>query len=177
MDIRPKHNISAARALGLLTFGKPINDAYVGGEIYLSGESAWDKEVVISNCIVEYFDGCVTEFHQPVKFINTHFKDCRFISAMFLKGLIVENCTFDSYLSLESGGHNQSGYPVTIKNNKFEGFVNFADCWYMSDISVTDNTFLKGTNIGSQNQYLTFVVQPIIMNNIGRTDIEAEDAD
>jgi hypothetical protein len=36
---------------------------------------------------------------------------------------------------------------------------------------------MKGTNIESQKQMISFDTQPVIMNNIGQTDIEAESAD
>lgn len=175
MQNQPNPIISSQRATDLLKSGQQIIGAYIGGEIKILGESDWSTEILISDCIVEYFEGSVSTFSQPVKFINTHFKDCKFTFSFFLKGLIIENCTFDSYLDLQSGGHSQIRYPIIIKNNKFLGFVNFFDCWYKTDVFITGNTFFKGTNIESKTQLITFDVPPVISNNTGQTNIEAED--
>jgi len=174
MQTQPNHHISAQRAADILKSGQILADAYINGEIKIMGESECATEINISNCVVEYFEGSATTFTQPVKFINSHFKDCRLTFSFFLKGLVIENCTFDSYLDLQSGGHSQAGYPIIIKNNNFLDFVNFFDCWYMTDVFITGNTFSKGTNIESKTQLITFDITPVISDNIGQTDVESE---
>ena len=173
MDINPKHNISSKQAIDLINEGLPLVDSYVNGDIIIDNNN-WNKEIIIDNCIIEYFGGGVTQFKKPIKFTNTHFKNCQFIFSHFPKGLIIKNCRFDKYLDFQAGGHNQIGYPIEIKNNIFLDFVNFCDCWYNGEIIISDNKFLKGTNIESQTQYLTFDVTPQIRNNTGQTNIEAE---
>jgi hypothetical protein len=174
MQINPIHNISAERAIDLLGNGLPLVDSYVEGEIKIIGDNNWNKELTIENCVIEYFEGSDSQFKKPIRFINTHFKDCRFIFSYFLQGLAFENCVFDKYLDFQAGGHNQAGYPVLIKNNTFFDFVNFFDCWYNGEIVIRDNKFLKGTNIESQKQYISFDIVPQIFNNTGQTNIEAE---
>jgi hypothetical protein len=174
MKGQPIHNISAERTVDILNSGQQLQDAYISGEVKIVGESAWNNEIIISDCIIEYFEGSVTSFIKPVKFINTHFKDCRFTFSFFLKGLLIDTCTFEGNLDFQSGGHSEKGYPIIIKNNRFSGFVNFFDCWYKSEVFITNNNFLKGTNIQSTNQLLTFDIQPVMSDNVGLTDVEAE---
>jgi hypothetical protein len=72
MTTQPKHNISTERATDLLKDGQPLTDIFVGGEIKIETDKTWDKEIVIENCIVEYFSGNVTRFEKPVRLINPH---------------------------------------------------------------------------------------------------------
>ena len=69
------------------------------------------------------------------------------------------------------------GHAIIIQNNIFSDFVNFFDCWYNGEVSVCNNKFKKGTNIESKKQLITFDIPPVILNNIGQTNIEAEFAD
>ncbi|MDB5144384.1 MAG: hypothetical protein JWQ66_3097 [Mucilaginibacter sp.] len=176
MNIQPHGNISSARAMDLINDGLPLVDVYVNGNILISGENNWNKEIIIQNCIIDCVDINCSTFKTPIRLINTHFKDCRFIFSFFLQGFTIENCVFDKYLDFQSGGHNQIGHPVIIRNNSFSDFVNFFDCWYMGDVYITNNIFHKGSNIQSINQYLTFDIPPIIAENVGQINIEAESA-
>lgn len=174
MLIKPQHFISNKAAISLLQQGLPVTNASVKGAIAPAVGEDWDQEISIENCILEKFDGSVTQFNKPVNFINCHVKDCAFIFAYFLQGLRIENCTFDSYLDFQAGGHNAVEYPVIIKNNQFDGFVNFFDCWYKGEVAVCDNVFSKGTNIDSKNQLITFDSIPILLGNHGPVAVEAE---
>jgi len=174
MNMNPFHNISSDKANDLINAESPLVDSYVSGEIKIIGDSNWNKEITIENCIIEYFEGTDSQFQKPIRFINTHFNDCRFIFSYFLQGFTFENFVFDKYLDFQAGGHNQAGHQVLIKNNTFFDFVNFFDCWYNGEIVIRDNKFLKGTNIESQKQYISFDVVPQIFNNTGQTNIEAE---
>ncbi|TWR27751.1 hypothetical protein FPZ42_00625 [Mucilaginibacter achroorhodeus] len=166
LNAQPTHNISALRAIDLINEGIPIVDTYVQGNIDISFVNSV-KELSFFNCIVESFLAEGVEFAAPMKLINTHFKSCQFRYAYFLNGLTIENCVFDQNLSFESGGHNQPNYPVIIKGNVFNDRVDFFDCWFRSSVIVTENNFLKGTNIQSKNQMITFDIEPTITNNIG----------
>ena len=174
MNIQPQYNVSSNQAKYLINVGLPLIDTYVNGKILIEGNRSWKKEVVIQNCIIDCFEGNVTTFEKPVKFINTHFKDCSFIFSFFLQGFTIENCVFDKYLDFQAGGHNEIGHPIIIKNNSFLDFVNFFDCWYKGEVYIENNNFQKGTNIQSLEQYVTFDVPPIISGNIGSTSIESE---
>jgi len=170
----PSHNISSERATDLLTEGKPLSDLFIEGEVKIEISDVWDKDVVIENCIIENFFGSVTQFKKPVKFQNSKFLNCQFVFTYFLGGLIIENCTFENYLDFQAGGHNQLGSSVIIKNNEFQDFVNFFDCWYEGPVIITDNNFQKGTNLMSKEQLLTFDVPPQVSNNQGSLNIESE---
>ena len=176
MTTQPKHNMTTERATDLLKVGQPIIDVYVVGELKIETNNDWVKEVVFENCIVEYFSGSVTQFKKPVRFINCHFKNCQFVFTYFLGGLTIDNCTFDNYLDFQAGGHNKTGNSIIITNNDFKGFVNFFDCWYENEVTISNNKFHKGTNLCGKphNISVTFDKKPIIKDNIGLLDIENE---
>jgi hypothetical protein len=168
--------ITAQTAAQILSTGQPLTASYVQGKLSLAVGENWENEVLIDSCVIEDFEGSVTQFKQVVKLTNCHFKNCAFTFAYFLGGLVIERCTFDHYLDFQAGGHNQPGYRVLIHQNTFCGFVNHFDCWYKGEVSVCDNNFRQGTNIASQHQLLTFDVPLVITNNKGPVAIEAESA-
>ncbi|NQX81964.1 MAG: hypothetical protein HRT66_08225 [Flavobacteriaceae bacterium] len=176
MKTTPKHNISIERATDLLKDGQPLSDAYVSGELKIETDESWDKEVVIENCVIEYFSGSATQFKKPVIFINCQFKKCQFVFTYFLGGLTIDNCIFDNYLDFQAGGHNKIGCPVNITNNNFKSFVNFFDCWYENEVTICGNKFEKGTNLFGKphNISVTFDKEPIVKDNTGRLDIDSE---
>jgi len=176
MSASPKHNISIERASDLINDGKSLKGFYVDGELKIQTFETWDKEVVLEDCIIEAFSGSMIQFDNPVRLINCHFKNCQFVSSYFLRGLTIENCTFDGYLDFQTGGHNKTGNVIKITNNEFNDFVNFFDCWYESDVIISDNNFHKGTNLLGKpfNIPVTFDVVPIIKNNIGKLDFDNE---
>lgn len=175
MKTIPKHNISIERATDLLKDGQPLSDAYVSGELRIETSDNWEKEVVIENCIIEYFSGSVTQFEKPVRLINSHFRKCQFVFTYFLGGLTIDNCTFDNYLDFQAGGHNKAEC-LEIINNNFKGFVNFFDCWFENEVTISDNIFDKGTNLfGNPNNIpVTFDKEPVIKDNVGRLDFDNE---
>jgi len=174
MTTKPKHNISSDKATDLLNAGQPLSNFYISGELVIEITGTWDKEIVIENCVVEYFSGSVTEFEKSVRLINSQFKKCQFLYTYFIGGLTIENCIFDSYLDFQAGGHNKPENKISISNNNFADFVNFFDCWYTGQISLTNNNFYKGTNVESKKQLITFDFQPTIENNTGKINVESE---
>jgi hypothetical protein len=120
--------------------------------------------------------GSAIHFGKPVRFINCHFEECKFVFTYFLGGLTIDNCKFDDYLDFQAGGHNIAGKLITIANNQFSGFVNFFDCWYESEVIIKNNCFLQGTNLLGKplNIPVTFDVEPVIENNQGQLDIDTE---
>lgn len=177
MTIHAKNNISISRALDILNGGLPLIDFFIDGEILIVENGIWEKEVIIENCIVEYFSGSVTCFDRPVKLINSHFKNCQFTFTHFWGGLTIDNCTFDNYLDFQAGGHNKPENLIRITNTNFEDFVNFCDCWYKGSVKIENNNFQKGTNIESNKKFITFDFPPTIEKNIGNTKIESEFAE
>ena len=174
MTVTTHQAMTAQEAVQILTDGKPLTASHVQGKLSLSVGESWEKELLIDNCIIEDFDGSITQFGQAVKLTNCHFKNCSFTFAYFLQGLVIECCTFDQYLDFQAGGHNQLGYRVLINQNIFCGFVNYFDCWYKGEVGVCDNDFRQGTNIASQHQLITFEVPPVLANNKGPLAIEGE---
>lgn len=174
--MQPKHNISANRAADILMDGKPLIDVYVEGELKIESIDIWDKEVIFENCILDFFSGILTPFNKPVRLINCHFKKCHFSFSYFLGGLIIDNCTFESYLDFQAGGHNRKGNPVIITNNEFKDFVNFFDCWYEDEVIISNNIFHKGTNLLGKphSTPVTFNIKAIIKDNIGQIDFDNE---
>jgi hypothetical protein len=177
MQLSPKRIISAEQATVLLRAGTPLENCCVIGVIEITGEDDWDKSILISHCFLEGLVSSVTHFPEIVVFSNTCFQKCEFVFSYFLRGLTIENCTFKSSLDLQGGGRNEAGYPIKIWNSTFLGFVNFFDCWYTGEVSISRNAFAKGTNIASQKQLITFDFPPELFDNTGRLDIEAEFAD
>jgi len=176
MTTLPTNKITTERATDLLKDGRPLTDFYVEGKIDLATSFNWEKEVIIENCIVDNLVAVGTEFKEPVRLINSFFKNCNFYASYFTKGLIIDNCTFDNYLEFQAGGHNKNGSPVIITNNNFKDFVNFFDSWYESGVTISKNKFQKGTNVlGNPNNIsVTFDVEPIIKDNIGQLDLNNE---
>ena len=108
--------------------------------------------------------------------VNCHFKKCQFVFTYFLGGLTIDNCTFDNYLDFQAGGHNKTRYPITITNNFFKDFLNFCDCWYEDEVTITNNCFQKGTNLLGKphNIPVTFDKEPFITDNSGKLDLNNE---
>jgi hypothetical protein len=160
----------------LLKDGQPLTDCYIDGQIKIETSETWDKEVIIENCIVEYFSGSATQFEKHVRFINSHFKKCQFSFTYFSSGLTIDNCTFDNYLDFQAGGHNKNGKEIKITNNNFLDFVNFFDCWYQDKVTISDNKFNKGTNLlGKPNNIpVSYDIEPTIMDNVGQLDFDHE---
>lgn len=175
--MRPKHSITAAKAINLLRDGVLLLDSYISGELKIETGETWDKTVILENCVLENFSGAVTQFNQPVRLINCHFKKCQFAFTYFLSGLVIDNCLFDNYLDLQAGGHNKAGKSIIIKNNYFAGFVNFFDCWYESEVIIIENHFQKGTNLLGKphNIPVSFDVKPTIHGNLGQLDSDQEE--
>jgi hypothetical protein len=176
MMIQPTHNMASERATDLLKDGHPLIDFFVDGELKIETNESWDKVVVFENCVIEYFSGSVTQFDKPVRLLNCHFKKCQFVFTYFLGGLTIYNCTFENYLDFQAGGHNKTGNPVIITNNDFKGFVNFFDCWYENEVTISNNRFHKGTNLLGKphNIPVKFDIPAIIKDNFGQLDLNYE---
>ena len=39
-------------------------DIYIEGELKIEKTEPWDKEVILENCVLEYFSGSVTQFEK-----------------------------------------------------------------------------------------------------------------
>ncbi len=169
-----REKITGDKATELIKNGTPLVGKEVEGKIDLVNIDNWEKVIVIDNCIIDNFEGTITRFQKPICFQKSHFKDCKFLFSYFLEGLLIKDCTFDSYLDFQAGGHNKTGHPIIIENNTFLSFVSFWDCCYNGEVLICNNNFIKGTNIDSKKQMITFDIPPTISNNAGEINIEAE---
>jgi hypothetical protein len=166
--------LSAAAALARLRAGLAVTNATITDKLAPAIGDNWEYPVHFEHCIIEDFDGGLTQFTKPVTFTACHFTSCSFVFAYFLQGLAIENCTFDNDLDFQAGGHTSPGYPILIAQCRFLGFVNFFDCWYQGEVVIRANLFSKGTNIASKSQLITFASAPVMQGNTGRVTVEAE---
>lgn len=171
-----KNKITSEKAKSLLKEGLPLIDVSIEGELRIESSDSWDKEIIFENCIIDFFSGTNTQFEKPVKFINCHFKNCHFTYTYFFGGLTIKSCVFDNYLDFQAGGHNKIGNSIILEDNNFNGFVNFFDCWYESEVIITNNQFHNGTNLLGQPHQIpvTFDKEPIIKNNLGQLNLDNE---
>lgn len=158
----------------ILSNGYPLTDLVISEALNIDSGEVWDKQVTILNCNIENLSCMMVYFNKPVTFRNCHFKNASFNFSYFQKGLVIEDCVFDKYLDFEAGGHNEIGNPIIITNNEFREFVNFCDCWFTGEVEITNNKFVRGSNIASKNQYVSFDIPPVIKDNFGKLDIESE---
>jgi hypothetical protein len=178
MNIIPKHNITAARALDLINSNEPIKDVFISGKLSLSGLDNFNKSIILENCIVEYIEGISSQFLKKLEFRNSNFKLCDFTFTYFLGGLDLDCCVFENYLDFQAGGHNKSNSLFSITNCTFKGFVNFFDCWYESQVVIQSNHFIKGTNLLGKDRETgiktRFDILPTVENNVGKLDVGDE---
>lgn len=170
----PVNCISAYEAKKSIDNGIPLRDLFITGILNIEGGSDWDKEIIIENCIIENIVCISIEFNKQVTIKNTYVKAASFDFCYFIGGLVIDNCVFDKYLDFNAGGHNLKGNFIIINCNHFHGFVNFFDCWFNGEISVSNNVFKNGTNILSTTLWVTFDVPIVVHKNVGDLSIESE---
>jgi hypothetical protein len=169
--------VSASQALETLKNGLPLKDVHIKEKLEVYGRTApydWNSEIVIENCVLEQFYFPCLQSTKPVSFLNSHFKNVTSYAPYFLAGLLIRNCTFDTYLDLQSGGHNKDGTEIRIEHNRFKSFVNFFDDWFEGPVIIQHNIFEQDTNVLAKNLMIRFDVAPIISDNTGKLDIEDE---
>ena len=165
--------MTSKETLQLLSKNLPLTNLHIV-ELVIDGGTIWNNEIQITDCTIDNINCLCVMFEKPVILKNSLLKNVSFNFSYFKKGLTIENCIFYNYVDFEAGGHNELGNLITIINNEFREFVNFNDCWFTGEVNVSNNIFLKGSNIASKDQYLTFDLSPIIENNIGFTNIESD---
>lgn len=157
--------------------GEPLMGFNVQGNVTITSGETWSDSLIIENCIIDSLSVVMVQFGKPVRFINCRFKKCEFSFAYFLGGLIIDRCVFDGYLDFEAGGHNQKRNLFMLKSNTFSQFVNFFDCQFNDEVIISENKFLKSTNLLGMpsNISVAFDITPTIENNYGRLDSDFED--
>ncbi|MDP4216253.1 MAG: hypothetical protein Q8927_08625 [Bacteroidota bacterium] len=168
--------ISSAQAMDLILQGQPLRNFYVEGNVDLhENEKKLNHRLFIEQCTIENLIGLSVEFKHSVTLVASSIRKCSFNYAYFFDGLTIDNCSFNSYVDFEAGGHNNR--PILIKNSTFSEFVNFFDCWFHGEVIVVNNHFPKGTNLmGNLTDMggVEFVVPPVIENNTGSIDLDGD---
>ncbi|MET4084232.1 hypothetical protein ABIB40_004206 [Pedobacter sp. UYP30] len=174
MSPNPHKTIRFDKAFRLLKKGKPLKDCSVKGILNLYSDGLWEEEVMIQNCFIEDFNTMTVRFNKQITIKDCHIKSASFNWAHFVGGLTIQNCLFDNYLDFEGGGHNNPGNLYLIEKNEFKDFVNFNDCWFTGDVAILNNNFNKGTNISSDEQWITMDGKLTVEDNVGQTDINSD---
>ena len=128
--------------------------------------------IVIEQSIIGTLDLVALETHSSVTInkciINTLYLNfCWFRQGLDFSGNMITNDAV-----YEAGVHNQM--PFIMKDNVFQGFMDFFDCQFVAEVHVTGNIFLQGTTLlgnegrGWEN---TFNSHTIIENNYGILDV------
>ncbi len=174
--------ISGDEALSMILKDLPLEGVHVTGEIKLPYDKANNNDdiyqrIIISNSRIENLESAFKSFYFPVEINNSVIEKCDFYATSFFAGLKLANSIFEHTILFQSGGHNKNNALVQIENCTFEGFVDFADCWYEGVVVIRGNKFLQGTNLlnkESHNTSVQFDVKPLIENNEGAIDLNID---
>lgn len=126
-----------------------------------------NEEITIQNSIIELLDLSSLEFNNKITISHCHIREIRLRSTWFLKGFELVNCIIRDKIQFEMGGHNRK--PIRIEGNVFMNLFVFFDCWFMSDVNVINNIFIKGCTL--RNTYNTFDCKLNCTGNIGDMDV------
>ena len=163
------------QALDIIREGNVLRDYYISEKFDLSQEGTIKYPIVINNCFFENFNCVSVEVDSEFQLKNSFLRRATFSYTYFKKGSLIKDCIFSNYLDFQSGGHNHSHF--VIEGTTFNDFVNFFDCWFMSEVIIRNNTFNKGSNLfgNKGEQYeVKFDVNPIISNNLGILELDGE---
>src|SRR5258708_587987 len=119
--------ISASKALALIKANKPLKDLDIRGKLITYADDdtkwLWHFDITFENCIVEEWMFVTLQTTRPIVIANTHFKKIDGYAPYFLAGLSITNSIFDTYLDLQSGGHNKNDSEVRLEGNIFKNFT------------------------------------------------------
>ena len=86
------------------------------------------KKIVLNNCII----------NQELGFMATY----------FFGGFEMRNCVVKGFSTFSCGVHNNPPNKFIIDSCIFENYVDFFDVFFGWEAIITNNKFLKGTNLG-----------------------------
>ncbi|MBL7154129.1 MAG: hypothetical protein ISS79_10455 [Phycisphaerae bacterium] len=122
------------KALAILAKGRPLVGVRIDGTLDFTTwgvEIKISKPITIRNCVLDSLKALFCYFHSPVVLRNTKILgDASFYAGYFFEGLHINQCEFLGELDLQCGGHNKNENRVILQSTRFDGFVNFFDCWY-----------------------------------------------
>jgi hypothetical protein len=170
--------ISSENAIELILRGQEIANFHITGTTdFCKIEKELNRELVIQDCFIENLVSISAEYRHSLRLVRSHLNKCSFNYTYFIGGLTIRDCTFDSYLDFEAGGHNQNNCKFQIAQSSFDGFVNFFDCRFQSHVEIVGNEFKRGTNLlGNMDKpfRVQFDSPALIENNRGQIDLDGE---
>jgi len=133
------------------------------------------KQISFINCEITSIKSMLIEYNKPLKLKNCVIETADFHANYFMDGLLIERCEFKSAVDFQCGGHNKSDKFISMKNSKFNGFVNFFDCYFGGPVEIVNCEFAEGTNLlGNKNKpyEVYFEVKPILKKNVGNLNLD-----
>ena len=144
-----------------------------------------NKEGFDFNTELNFLDCSIGSFIAPtlllggkIRFENCTINELSCHATYFHGGLEIINCLIIKESQFDCGGHNKSPNEVIIDNCQFNEFANFFDIYYEGPVTITNNKFKKGTNIGFYLGVPYGVKEGIrfkIENNKGQMDLTEND--
>lgn len=166
-----------ADALAILAQGRVLSGERIDQTLDFSSwgvEIEVSQPITIEDCVVHSLKALSCYFQSPVVLRNTKILgDASFYAGYFFQGLHISGCEFLGELDVQCGGHNKNGYKVILENTRFDGFVNFFDCWYEGPFIVRDCKFKGGTNLlGNKGKpyEVQFDAPPVIQRTSGKLE-------
>lgn len=168
--------LSTPDALELIRQGQTIFGFDLVGPFDLSPLAIDDKihqTIRIENCVLNGIQASCMHFISHLSFhgciVQTSW--IQFFATYFLGGLSITDCSFETEVNFECGGHNQNGSTFAIEGTRFTKFVSFSDSWYEGPVMIRNCQFLEGSNLlGNLDQpyIVRFDVPPVIEGNEGQ---------
>ena len=179
--------LSPEDIVSFINLSRVVDGAQVKSRIYFDSLFTPDpvtwrsvlQSVHFRRCALSNLDAANVAFRGRFVLEDCVIDAAQFTFTYFLGGLQILRCTFRSDLDFQSGGHNSGTAPCRIEDSSFEGFVNFADCWFEGPVQVGGCRFARGTNLlGNKRSPLEvrFDVPPIVAENLGALDLDGESA-
>lgn len=107
----------------------------------------FNTELYFENCKIKSFGLVMICTGRLIEFIDCSFGEITCISPMFDGGFRMNNCTVSGKTMFDAGMHNKSPNEFTLENCVFSEFVDFFDVKFDGPVHITNNKFLKGTNL------------------------------
>lgn len=168
-------NASVEEVLDLLRRGLPLRELLVAEPISIESLAINERitqPIEIVGCQLHSLNAISLRFESSVVIKDSLIENTNgsFAFSYFLGGLIIQECTFESKVDFQCGGHNKNSNCFLIADSTFKKFVNFFDCWFEGPVEIRNCDFEAGTNLlGNQDApyAATFKLPPVIENNIG----------
>jgi hypothetical protein len=139
-------------------------------------EISFNTELFFDNCIIEGINASCLYLGEKFIIQNcTINKGLGFYATYFFGGLEIRNCIIKGDSTFNSGVHNNYPNNFIIDSCTFEGYVDFWDVYFGWSAIITNNKFLKGTNIGIYGKVNKEGAEFICDNNEGNIKLVTDD--